>query len=93
MFSSYHLYIIRLKSQSLNRKSIFGELQEKGIGVNLHYIPVHLQPYYEKLGFSKGDFPEAELYYQEAISIPIHTKLSVTDIKAITDSVKNTLEI
>ena len=44
--------------------------------VNLHYIPVHMQPYYQKMGFKLGDFPEAELYYQEAITLPLHVQLT-----------------
>ncbi|MCH2158974.1 MAG: UDP-4-amino-4,6-dideoxy-N-acetyl-beta-L-altrosamine transaminase [Oleiphilaceae bacterium] len=73
IFSSFHLYIIRLKLNEikLSHKEVFSKLRRAGLGVNLHYIPVHLQPYYQKLGFKVGDFPEAEKYYGEAISIPI----------------------
>ena len=53
------------------RKQVFEELRSKNIGVNLHYIPVHLHPYYQTMGFKSGDFPEAEQYSKEAISIPI----------------------
>ena len=76
--SSRHLYIIRIdnKTAKLNHKDIFKKLRDFNIGVNLHYIPIHLQPYYQKLGFKIGDFPEAEKYYREAISIPIFTKLT-----------------
>ncbi|MGR5354125.1 UDP-4-amino-4,6-dideoxy-N-acetyl-beta-L-altrosamine transaminase [Vibrio sp. DNB22_19_2] len=72
-YSGLHLYVIRLQLEniSLTHKEVFDALREKGIGVNLHYIPVHTQPYYEKMGFSAGDFPESERYYSEAISLPI----------------------
>ncbi len=79
--SSYHLYILRFP-QSLfkaEKKSIFEFLRNKGIGVNVHYIPIHLQPYYHKLGFKKGDFPNAEKFYSEAISIPIFPKLTIKE--------------
>ncbi len=76
--SSRHLYIIRIdnKRSNLKHKDIFSKLRDFNIGVNLHYIPIHLQPYYQNLGFTKGQFPEAERYYEEAISLPIFTKLS-----------------
>ena len=60
-----------LEEISKTHKQVFDELRENGIGVNLHYIPVHLQPYYQKMGFKKGDFPHAETYYSDAISIPM----------------------
>ncbi|HBH7894975.1 TPA: UDP-4-amino-4,6-dideoxy-N-acetyl-beta-L-altrosamine transaminase [Vibrio vulnificus] len=72
-YSGLHLYVIRLQLDklSLTHKEVFDALRGKGIGVNLHYIPVHTQPYYEKMGFSEGDFPESERYYREAISLPM----------------------
>jgi UDP-4-amino-4,6-dideoxy-N-acetyl-beta-L-altrosamine transaminase len=77
-YSSYHLYVIRLKLEKIGKThhQVFEELRQAGIGVNLHYIPVHLQPYYQKLGFQLGDFPKAEKYYQEAISIPMYYGLT-----------------
>ncbi|PCI50775.1 MAG: UDP-4-amino-4,6-dideoxy-N-acetyl-beta-L-altrosamine transaminase [Thalassobium sp.] len=71
--SSWHLYIIRLQLSELSKShlDVFNELRSAGIGVNLHYIPVHLQSYYRQMGFADGDFPHAEQYYQEAISIPL----------------------
>ncbi len=77
-YSAYHLYVIRLKLNAINktRLSVFNELREAGIGVNVHYIPVHLQPYYRQLGFKKGDFPEAEKYYEEAITLPLFPTLT-----------------
>ncbi|HDS1210616.1 UDP-4-amino-4,6-dideoxy-N-acetyl-beta-L-altrosamine transaminase [Shewanella algae] len=72
-YSGLHLYVIRLQLNEIEKthKQVFEELREKGVGVNLHYIPVHTQPYYKSMGFSCGDFPEAEKYYQDAISIPM----------------------
>ncbi len=75
-YSGRHLYVIRLKLNeiSLSHKYVFEQLREKGIGVNLHYIPVHTQPYYKELGFVSGQFIESEKYYNDAISIPLfHT--------------------
>ncbi|YAG11738.1 UDP-4-amino-4,6-dideoxy-N-acetyl-beta-L-altrosamine transaminase [Nostoc sp. DSM 114161] len=75
--SSWHLYVIRLKLDKINKthRQIFEELRGLGIGVNLHYIPVHLQPYYQRFGFKLGDFPEVEKYYEQAISIPLYSGL------------------
>ncbi|MGA4604093.1 UDP-4-amino-4,6-dideoxy-N-acetyl-beta-L-altrosamine transaminase [Pseudoalteromonas maricaloris] len=72
-YSGLHLYVIRLKLDQISKshKEVFEALRESGIGVNLHYIPIHLQPYYQKMGFAKGDYPNAETYYDEAISIPM----------------------
>ncbi|ONG40589.1 UDP-4-amino-4,6-dideoxy-N-acetyl-beta-L-altrosamine transaminase [Alkanindiges hydrocarboniclasticus] len=72
-YSGLHLYVIRLKLKDISKThlEVFKELREKGIGVNLHYIPVHLQPYYQQFGFKYGDFPNAEKYYAEAISLPM----------------------
>lgn len=78
-YSGLHLYVIRMKLDaiSLSHKQVFEALRENGIGVNLHYIPVHTQPYYQKLGFSLGDFPESERYYEEAISLPLFHAMTV----------------
>lgn len=77
-YSGLHLYVIRLQLDklSLTHKEVFEALRGKGIGVNLHYIPVHTQPYYEKMGFREGDFPESERYYHEAISLPMFHTMS-----------------
>ncbi|MEZ8035414.1 MULTISPECIES: UDP-4-amino-4,6-dideoxy-N-acetyl-beta-L-altrosamine transaminase [Vibrio] len=72
-YSGLHLFVIRLKLDEipLTHKQVFDALRENGIGVNLHYIPVHTQPYYQAMGYSEGNFPESERYYQEAISLPM----------------------
>ena len=75
--SSYHLYPIQCPPSDLsNRKSVFDGFRSLDILVNVHYIPVHLQPYYRKLGFKYGDFPAAESYYNQALSLPIYATLS-----------------
>ena len=71
---------------------IFEYLRESNIGVNLHYIPIHLQPYYKKMGFKKNQFPEAEKYYSEAISLPIYPALSELEQNYIINKVKDALE-
>lgn len=73
--SAFHLYVIRLHDAS-RRRDVFEALRAQGIGVNLHYIPVHLQPYYRDLGFGDGDFPAAEAYYSRAISIPLYATMT-----------------
>jgi UDP-4-amino-4,6-dideoxy-N-acetyl-beta-L-altrosamine transaminase len=76
--SSFHLYPIQINAENnnLNRKIVFNRLRESGIGVNIHYIPIHTQPFYRKLGFKKGDFPNAEKYYKNTISLPIYPTLT-----------------
>jgi UDP-4-amino-4,6-dideoxy-N-acetyl-beta-L-altrosamine transaminase len=73
-YSGLHLYVIRLQRKKISRshKEVFEALREHGIGVNLHYIPVHTQPYYRQLGFSDSNFPQSMAYYREAISLPIY---------------------
>ncbi|SFR45053.1 UDP-4-amino-4,6-dideoxy-N-acetyl-beta-L-altrosamine transaminase [Pseudidiomarina maritima] len=72
-YSGLHLFVIRLRLNDISKshKQVFDELRAFGVGVNLHYIPVHTQPYYQAMGFQPGDFPEANRYYSEAISIPM----------------------
>lgn len=73
--SSYHLFVVQLPS-SVNRRRAFNLLRERGIGVNVHYIPVHTQPYYQQRGFHMGQFPMAEAYYQRTLSLPLYPKLT-----------------
>jgi len=74
--SAFHLYPVRIyPREGKTRKIVFEALRDEGVGVNVHYIPVHLQPYYRQVGFREGDFPEAEWYYAEAISLPIFPTL------------------
>jgi dTDP-4-amino-4,6-dideoxygalactose transaminase len=77
-YSGLHLYVIRLIQDEIRKthREVFEALRAAGIGVNLHYIPVYRQPYYEGLGFRKGYCPEAEQYYSEAISLPMYPGLT-----------------
>ena len=93
-YSALHLYVIKIKLDKINksRKDIFESLRNSGIGVNIHYIPVHIQPYYKNLGFKSGDFPEAEKYYEAAISLPLYNDLSFNQqdqvLKALEEAIK-----
>lgn len=77
-YSGLHLYVVRLQLHKINKThcQVFEALREQGIGVNLHYIPVHTQPYYQRMGFKVGDYPQSEQYYAEAISLPMYQTLS-----------------
>jgi UDP-4-amino-4,6-dideoxy-N-acetyl-beta-L-altrosamine transaminase len=81
VYSAYHLYPIRisLEKTSLNQRQVYDAMQKLGIRVNLHYIPVYRQPYYEQFGFKQGYCPEAEKYHRDAISIPMYASLSEAD--------------
>ncbi|WP_415902752.1 UDP-4-amino-4,6-dideoxy-N-acetyl-beta-L-altrosamine transaminase [Neptuniibacter sp. QD29_5] len=92
-YSSLHLYPIQLQDNApIDRLTLFNQLREDGIGVNVHYIPIHLQPYYQHFGFAKGDYPNAERYYERAITIPLHPKLSNKEIAYINDSLHKHLK-
>lgn len=76
--SATHLYVVRLRLDRVkaSQRQVFEALRARAIGVNLHYIPVHTQPYYRELGFAAGDFPQAEQYYREALTLPLFPGLS-----------------
>jgi UDP-4-amino-4,6-dideoxy-N-acetyl-beta-L-altrosamine transaminase len=92
-YSGLHLYPVRLDLTRTDRshRQVFESLREKGIGVNLHYIPVHLQPYYRQLGFNPGDFPEAERYYGEAISLPMFPDLTEAQQDEVIEALRTSL--
>lgn len=89
--SVYHLYVVRIPAE--RHKATFEALCEQGVGVNVHYIPVHTQPYYQKLGFRYGDFPEAERYYSEAISLPIFPTMTTEQQDLVVASLRKALKI
>lgn len=76
--SSWHIYVVRLDKTrtSKSKVEVFEEMKKRGVTLNLHYIPVHLQPYYQALGFQQGDFPASERYYEEAFTLPIYYELT-----------------
>lgn len=87
--SAYHLYPIRLRLNRLRktRREIFEALRAADIGVQVHYIPVHLQPYFRKFGFKEGDFPESEHYYAGAITLPLFAKLTEAEQDTVIERV------
>ena len=88
-YSSFHLYVIRLSSDAkIGRAKLFAALREDGIGVNVHYKPIHTQPYYEKLGFQPEDFEHSVDFYSGIISIPLHPHLSEDQLSYIVDCLK-----
>ena len=91
--SAFHLYVVRLQLGNPPRthRQIFEAMREAGIGINLHYIPVHTQPFYRNLGFQKGDFPEAEKYYSEAISLPLYPLLRAEEQERVVDVLRQCL--
>lgn len=92
-WSAYHLYVIRLQLEKIGRshRRVFEDLRERGVQVNLHYIPVHLQPYFRKMGFKAGDFPNAEAHYSRAITIPLYHGLSEDDQDRVIRYVRDVL--
>ena len=84
--SALHLYVIQV--EPTQHKRIFHKLRESNVGVNLHYIPVHTQPYYQKLGFAWGDFPNSEEYYKRAISLPMFPTLTEDEQTFVIETVK-----
>jgi UDP-4-amino-4,6-dideoxy-N-acetyl-beta-L-altrosamine transaminase len=87
--SAWHLYVVQLDAAlEPRRREVFERMRASGIGVNVHYIPVHLQPYYQDLGFREGDFPNAERYYRRAITLPLHPRLTHEDQDRVVDSLQ-----
>ena len=93
-YSALHLYPVRLRPDTCRRghREVFVELRERGIGVNLHYIPVPTQPYYRDLGFRPGQFPEAERYHAEAISLPMYPTLTEGQQQEVVATLREVLE-
>ena len=92
-YSSFHLYVIRLQLDDLaiTRRAVFESLRNQGIGVNVHYIPVHTQPHYARMGFQTGDYPQAERYYAEAISLPLFAGLTDAEQDTVVDALTREL--
>ena len=92
-YSGLHLYVVRLQLDQIGttHRQVFESLHAQGIGVNLHYIPVHSQPYYQRMGFKASDFPEAERYYAEAISLPMFQTMSEAQQDQVLAALKTAL--
>lgn len=92
--SSWHLYLVRVDFNKVNKTKtqIFAEMKEKGICLNLHYIPVHTQPYYQNLGFKNGDFPVSEKYYEEVFTLPLYYSLTDEQQEYIVNALKEVLK-
>jgi UDP-4-amino-4,6-dideoxy-N-acetyl-beta-L-altrosamine transaminase len=93
-YSALHLYPIQIDLNSVgkSRQQIFDELREDSIGVNVHYIPIHTQPYYQQLGFVKGDFPNSEAYYDRTISIPLFHTMTLEQQDEVCDALMRVLQ-
>ena len=93
VYSSYHLYpiLIKINSDIKSQRQVYNELRKNNIAVNLHYIPVHRHPYYENLGFKKNDFPIAEKFHQEAISIPMYATLQDEHQEHVVEALKKVM--
>ena len=86
-----HLYVVRIdKSKSaIEHEFVFSELRRRGIGVNLHYIPVYRHPYFEKFDFDYSNFPNSEEYYSSAISIPMYPSLSKSELSYVVNNIED----
>ncbi len=90
--SAFHLYVVRVERRARkSHREVFDELRHRGIGVNLHYIPVHLHPYYRALGFREGQFPEAEAHGGNAITLPLYAAMSDQTQDQVVTAVQQTL--
>jgi len=86
VFSAFHLYVVKIDFEKIgkSRGQVMEQLKAKGVGTQVHYIPVHLQPYYrEHFGFKEGDFPRAEQYYRQCLSIPLYPKMTDDDVTQV----------
>ena len=78
----------------VKRDEIFNELYKRGIGVNVHYIPLHLQPFYQKtFGYKSGDFPKSEEYYKQTISLPLYPMMKKNDVNQVIKTVKYVIRL
>lgn len=93
-YSALHLYVIQLDQDKTgkSRREVFESLRAAGVGVNVHYIPVHLQPYYKRLGFTAGQFPKSEAYYARAISLPMFPKMTEQQQDTVVAALKQALK-
>lgn len=93
-YSSYHLYVVRISKDTVGKtqREVYYHLYQNGVRVNVHYIPVHRQPFYEGLGFKEGDFPEAEKYHREALTLPLYPSMNSEDCAYVAELLNKVLE-
>jgi len=89
--SAWHLYAVEVDTPRTTRRAVFDALRAADIGVNVHYIPIHTQPHYERLGFRRGDFPAAEAYYANAISLPLFPAMTLAEQDHVVSSLQRAL--
>jgi UDP-4-amino-4,6-dideoxy-N-acetyl-beta-L-altrosamine transaminase len=89
-YSAFHLYVVQLDDPAL-RRPVFDALRRANIGANVHYIPIHLQPFYRARGFGPGDFPNAEAYYARAITLPLHPQMADGDVDRVVECLAEAL--
>lgn len=90
--SAWHLYVVQVdENAAYSRKDVFDTLRQHNIGVNVHYIPVHTQPYYQRLGFTWGDFPQAEQYYRRTLTLPLYYGLTLEEQDFVVETLKKAL--
>jgi dTDP-4-amino-4,6-dideoxygalactose transaminase len=90
----YHLFVVRIDFQKhgVSRSSVMRRLREAGIGTQVHYIPIHLQPYYRQVSRTgPGDYPAAEGYYQQALTLPLYPQLEESDVDRVLDELDDAL--
>lgn len=91
--SAWHLFPVQIDASrcAKTRRQVFEQLRQRGIGVNVHYIPVHTQPYYQALGFRSGNFPCSEQYYARAMSLPLFASMSAVEQNLVVQALKDTI--
>jgi dTDP-4-amino-4,6-dideoxygalactose transaminase len=88
--SAHHLYPIRVRADAgSTRREVYERLRDRGVNANVHYIPIHTQPYYRNLGFHAGDFPQSEEYYREALSLPMYAGLTDPQQSTVIDALRS----
>ena len=91
--SAWHLYAIEIDAERCQRSraEVFDAMRAADIGVNVHYIPIHTQPYYQRLGFRRGDFPAAERYYARTLSLPLFPSMTPVEQDRVVDTLRQSL--
>jgi dTDP-4-amino-4,6-dideoxygalactose transaminase len=89
--SAWHLYPVTIEGGTSKRAEVFARMRSAGVGVNVHYIPIHTQPFYQDMGFKAGDFPEAEGYYAKALTLPLHPGMTLQEQVLVVDTLRKAI--